>query len=65
MCSTSSLAEPRLLIVHEIYLQYKHGSARLLDFYYSEDNESELVEEPENEETIQRQPAFITPTGLL
>ena len=37
---TSNLVEPHLLIVCEIYLQYKCGSARLLDFY-NEEIESE------------------------
>ena len=64
MCSMSSLKKPRLLIAHKLYLQYRHGFARLLDVY-NKDTEPESVEEPDNEETTQRQPALTTSTGLL
>ena len=64
MCSMSSLMEPRLLIARKLYLQYRHGFARLLDVY-NKDSKPESVEEPDNKETTQRQPALTTSTGLL
>ena len=63
-CSMSSLTEPCLLIAHKNIFQYRRGFARPLDFY-NEDTESESVEEPDNEETLQRQPALTTSTALL
>ena len=63
-----SLAEPRLLIVREDIFQYRRGSAGLLDVYnksFCEDTESESVEEPDNQETTQRQPALNTSTVHL
>ena len=66
-----SLVEPCLLIVHKNkYLQNRCGFVRPLDVYneQDEDPESELLEEPEKEETTQsQQPALTcnTSTGLL
>ena len=64
--STSSLAEPHLVIAREYIFNNRRGFTGLLDVYNNyEDAGSESVKEPDNKETTQPQPALNTSTGLV